>query len=99
MTSRGIGLTHLRAQDETDEFVPVDPVQLANDSETSKVPPRVAHVLELFRATVQTAVGQLPLAEPPAQHVAVDTVELAQNREGSDADPDCKLAWGTKTRS
>lgn len=63
-------------------------MQLADDSETREIPPRVAHVLELFWAAVQTAVRKLPLAEPPAQHVAVDPVELAQNRERGDADPD-----------
>lgn len=80
---------HLRFQDKLDELVTIDPVQLANDGQRGKIPPRVADIFKLLRTSIQTTIGQLTLAQEPPQQLSVDTVELAQNRESSHADPHC----------
>lgn len=80
----------LAPQDEGDEGVPVDPVRPADDLQAAQHPPAVAHVLGLLGAAVEPAAGDLALAEPAAQAIAVDeasavAVKPARDGEGRDA--------------
>lgn len=47
------------------------------------------HIFELFRSTIQASVGQLSLAQPPAEGVCVDDVEAVEDREGPERGPHC----------
>lgn len=82
------GLGVLRAQDEGDEPVAVDPVGAADHRQAAQHPPAVAHVLLLLGAAVQAAAGDLALAEPRGQLLDVDEVDAAGDGQRRDARED-----------
>ena len=47
------------------------------------------HIFQLLRSPVEPAIGQLPLAQPPAERVAINEIEPAEDRQCADAGPDC----------
>ena len=73
------GVRVLAGEDEGDHLVGVDPVEPAQHGEAGQHPPAVAHVRQLLGAPVQSAAGQLPLRQPPAQPGHTFSRQLSSN--------------------
>ena len=82
----------LTLQDESRQLRPVNPVQPPDHGQTAHHPPTIANVHQLLRPPIQSAAGQLPLAEPRAEAVfallAEMGVELASDCESANAGED-----------
>eukprot|EP00964_Phaeocystis_antarctica_P072914 scaffold44695_cov65-Phaeocystis_antarctica.AAC.2 len=78
----------LRVQDELPQRRPVDPAVSLEQYERREHPPRVAHVRVLLRPAVEPAARRLPLAQPPAQQVALALLEGTRDRQRADARED-----------
>ena len=79
---------YLALQNKVSQSVCGYPVELANNVQTRKHPPRVADVLELLWPSVEAAIGQLALSEPPAKRVCVNEMQCVEDGERGDAAED-----------
>jgi len=78
----------LGLKDELNETIAINPVDPADDRQTTQHPPAVTHVFLLLRPAIQPAARDLSLAEPLPQLLLVNKVEPFCDRQGSNAGED-----------
>ena len=75
------------------ELLLIYPMHFADYFERGNHPPTVAHILQLFGTSVESARGQLPFGQPPAEQIDIEQMQTVQNRQKAHTAVDLEICY------